>query len=109
MMNTKVVLPPPGVFQHADIYCRRRWRAVQHLANEFWSRWRKEFLLSLQERQKGDTARSNLEVGDIVLLVDDDVKRNKWPMGRIVDTFPGDDGLVRKVDVKTSSSDVPLS
>ena len=82
---------------------------MQHIANEFWSRWRKEFLLGLQERQKWDKACPNLEVGDVVLLVDDDVKRNKWPMGRIVETNPGDDGLVRKVSVKTSSSDTPLS
>ena len=108
-MKTKVVLPPPGVFQREDVYCRKRWRAVQHIANEFWSRWRKEFLLGLQERQKWSEARPNLEVGDVPLLVDDDVKRNKWPMGRIVETNPGDDGLVRKVSVKTSSSDTPLS
>ena len=108
-MKTKVVLPPPGVFQREDVYCRKRWRAVQHLANEFWSRWRKEFLLGLQERQKWDVARPNLEIGDVVLLVDDDLKRNKWPMGRIVGVFPGDDGLVRKVDVKTAASATPLT
>ena len=34
-MKTKVVLPPPGSFQSADLYCRKRWRRVQHLANEF--------------------------------------------------------------------------
>ena len=48
-MKLKVVLAPPGVFQAADIYCRKHWRRVQHLANELWTRWRKEFLLSLQQ------------------------------------------------------------
>ena len=33
----------PGTFQPADVYCRKRWRRVTHLANEFWTRWRKEF------------------------------------------------------------------
>ena len=109
-MKTKVVLPPPGVFQKTDVYCRRRWRAVvQYLANGFWARWRKEYLIGLQERQKWNKARPNLEVGDVVLLVDEDVKRNKWPMGRILEVFPSDDGLVRKVNVKVSGSDVPLS
>jgi len=37
-MKIKAVLPPPGVFQKAGAYCRRRWRVVQHLANEFWNR-----------------------------------------------------------------------
>ena len=51
-METKVILPPPGTFQAADQYSRKRWQQVQHLTNEFWTRWRKEFLHSLQERQK---------------------------------------------------------
>ena len=37
-MKLKVILPPPGCFSSADIYCRNRWRRVQHIANEFWSR-----------------------------------------------------------------------
>ena len=47
-----VVLSPPGAFQRSDVYCRRRWRRVQYLANRFWRRWRSEFLPSLQERRK---------------------------------------------------------
>ena len=41
-MKSKVVLPPPGNFVKNDMYCRKRWRRVQHIANEFWNRWRKE-------------------------------------------------------------------
>ena len=51
-MKTDVILPPPGTFLRPDIYSRRRWRLVQHSANEFWTRWRKEFLQTLQVRQK---------------------------------------------------------
>ena len=46
-MKTKMVMPPPGVFQKLDLYCRSRWRRIQHLSNEFWSRWRKEFIRTL--------------------------------------------------------------
>ena len=60
--------------------------------------------MSLQQRQKWNTVRNNLQVGDIVLITDPDVKRNQWPMGRIVEVFPGKDGLVRKVSVKASGS-----
>ena len=58
-MKSKVILAPPGAFQPADVYCRKRWRRVQHLANEFWTRWKKEFLLSLQQRQKWTRPRRN--------------------------------------------------
>jgi hypothetical protein len=46
--KTNVVLPQPGVLQRADLYSRKRWHRVQHLANEFWDCWGKEFLQSLQ-------------------------------------------------------------
>ena len=36
-MKSKVVIPPPGSFGTPDHYSRRRWRRIQHIANEFWS------------------------------------------------------------------------
>ena len=51
-MKVKVLMPPPGVFLRDDLYSRKRWRRVQHLANEFWNRWRREFLHTLQMRRK---------------------------------------------------------
>ena len=51
-MKSKVVLPPPGVFQKEDLYCRKRWKAVQYLADQFWQRWKREFLTNQQSRQK---------------------------------------------------------
>ena len=46
-MKSKILLPPPGNFQRPDLYCRKRWRRVQYLANEFWTRWKNEFLRTL--------------------------------------------------------------
>ena len=108
-MKSKVVLPPPGVFQKADVYCRKRWRTVQYLANQFWNRWRKEFLTTLQERSKWKDKQHNLRVGDVVLMRDADAPRNKWPMGRVHEAVPGDDGLVRKVVVKRPESNILVS
>ena len=104
-MKTKVVLPPPGEFQRADLYCKKRWRQVQHLANEFWSRWRKEFLCNLQVRQKWLHKKRNFAVNDVVLVKDEDLPRNQWPLARVTKTFPDNkDGLVRKVQLQISTS-----
>ena len=104
-MKTKVVLPPPpGVFQQADTYCRKRWRHVQHIANIFWNRWRKEFLSQLQERQKWGNEKRNFKVNDIVILKDVDLPRNQWPLARVTKVFPSDDGLVRRVQLFLPSS-----
>jgi len=104
-LKSDVVLPPPGEFGRADLYCRRRWRRVQHLANEFWSRWRADFLPTLQERRKWTTPRDNLREGDVVLVIDEDAPRSKWPMGRIVSVRTGSDGLVRSVCIALDGSE----
>ncbi|XP_061144019.1 uncharacterized protein LOC133160414 [Syngnathus typhle] len=36
----------------ANLYLHKRWRRVPLLANHFWTRWKKEYLLNLQQRQK---------------------------------------------------------
>ena len=37
---------------------------------------------------------------DLVLIADDNAPRNTWPMGRIVDVFPGPDGRVRTINLR---------
>ncbi len=105
-MKSKVLLPPPGVFQGADVYCRRRWRRVQHLGNEFWSHWRKEFLLSLQERRKWIRPERNLCVGDIVMVKEENIARNQWELSRISSVYPSADGRVRKVQVAVADENL---
>ena len=34
--KSKIVMPPPGHFEEADVFSRRRWRCIQHIVNEFW-------------------------------------------------------------------------
>lgn len=51
-MKSKIVMPPPGKFERVDLYSKKCWRGIQFLANEFWSRWKKEVLQSLQIRSK---------------------------------------------------------
>ena len=69
-MKTKVVLPPPGEFPKEDLYLKRRWRRVQHIANEFWSRWRKEYLQNLQCRNKWQKNQRNFQINDVVIIKD---------------------------------------
>lgn len=40
-MKSRVILPPPGNFQRTNLYAKNRWRRVQHLANQFWTRLEK--------------------------------------------------------------------
>ena len=92
---------PPGVFVKQDVYCRRRWIQVQYLADMFWKRWTKEYLPTLQRRGKWLQKKRNVQPGDIVLVVDDNLPRNHWLLGRVLSPLPSGDGLVRTVQVKT--------
>lgn len=105
-MKSEVVMPPPGSFDRPDLYCRRRWRRVQHIVNEFWSRWRKEFLSSLQQRKKWQVKKRNFCIGDVVLLKED-TGRNQWPMGRIVEIESDDEMMVRSVQLQLADTDGP--
>ena len=82
---------------------------MQHLANEFWSRWRKEYLASLQPRDKNIIKHRNFQVGDIVLLKDDDLSRNSWPMARVIDVHYDDiHETVRSVKLLMASRDLTV-
>ena len=43
------------------------------------------------------------ERGDIVLYLETNVLRNRWPLGRVVKVYYSPDHLVRSVDVKTQT------
>lgn len=96
-MKSSVILPPPGQFEREDLYLRKRWRRVQYLANEFWSRWKKEYLLNLQHRQKWHKIRRNARIGDIVILKEETTPRNQWKLAKVTEVYPGEDECVRKV------------
>ena len=95
---------PPGVFDKDDQYARRRWRQIQYIANLFWTRWTREYLPLLQERQKWLTPQRNFTTGDVVLIMDESAPRNSWSMGRVIKTLTDSSGTVRRVSVQTKTN-----
>ena len=93
---------PPGVFVNEDQFSRKRWRKVQFLADHYWKRWIREYVPALQSRPKWFKSKRNVRIGDLVLLAEDKLVRNRWPMGRVVEVFTGEDGGVRSAEVKTA-------
>ena len=92
-MKSKVVLPPPGQFVKADEFSRRRWRCIQHIANEFWVRWHKESLWSLQTRPEWNNKCRNFQKGNIMLLKTE-ANRNQWPMTKVIGVNADELGLI---------------
>ena len=54
------------------------------------------------ERKEWTHKRRNTRVGDTVVVRDDNLARNNWPLGKVTQVFPSDDGLVRKVRLLVS-------
>ncbi|XP_045163793.2 uncharacterized protein LOC123528108 [Mercenaria mercenaria] len=81
-----------------NIY-KDQWRRVQFLAEQFWVRWRRDYLQSLQSRPKWLNEEVPLKVDDIVLLKDGQAPRNSWPMARVSQIFPSSDNRIRKVEI----------
>jgi len=49
----------------------------------------REFLPSLTERKKWLHGQKNLNVGDIVIVIEPDTTRGKWPIVRVVEVCTG--------------------
>ena len=84
-----------------------RWTLCQSMVQGFWKRWSTEYLGQLQANSKWRTKKPNLQVGDVVLMKDAASFKTHWGLTRVVKVYPGDDGLVRAVDVKTCKVILP--
>ncbi|KAF0721510.1 Integrase catalytic domain-containing protein [Aphis craccivora] len=81
----------------------KRWELVQKMTQMFWKRWRLEYLSSLQSKAKWLNSTTNVKIGTLAVLKDDNVPPLQWKMVRIIEIHPGSDGIVRVVTVRTAS------
>ena len=52
---------------------------------------------SLQKCQKWEGKKTNFKIGDIVIVYQDNVSRNHWPMAKIINVNSNKKGLVLSV------------
>ena len=81
-----------------------RYLYLQRLLNHYWKRWRQEYLYQLTVRNKWQKETPPIQVGDIVLVSEDNISRGKWPLARVEKVHPGRDGLVRTATVRVEKS-----
>ena len=94
----------PSSVDTVDFSARKRWRRVQELVRHFWKRWLQEWLPSLARRSKWNAIRQNVKIDDLVLVIDPDLPRGQWSMGRIMEAYEGSDGHVRSVKLLTKGA-----
>ena len=79
-----------------DINHRKRYARAQAYADSIWSRWLREYTLSLNKRSKWySPSDRELKVNDLVWIVDAQNPRGYYPLGRILSLKYGIDGIAR--------------
>ena len=89
---------PSGPFD-VQASSKRRYQFIQSIVYAFWIKWNRYYFPSLLIRRKWHTEHRNMQVGDVVIIQDSNAIRGVWKLGRVVKSFLGDDGHVRKVEV----------
>lgn len=105
LIGCPLVAPPEPSLLDLRENTLSRWQLVQKMTQDFWKRWRVEYLNTLQSRSKWTKPSSNPKIGDLVLLKDQNLPVLQWPLARIIKTHPGTDGVIRVVTVKTKDSE----
>ena len=98
----------PEAPEDADLTLTDRWKLCQALVQSFWDQWSKSYLSSLQKRNKWLKPLPNIRHGDLVMMLDESTPLiTVWKMGKVLATYPGEDGLVRAADVEVSTTTFP--
>lgn len=79
---------------------------MQELVRHFWHRWLREWLPTLNRRSKWQKEQKDVQVNDVVLVVAPYTPRGQWPLGRVLEVFPGNVKHVRAVRVKVGRKEL---
>ena len=85
---------------------QRRTKHLNNVINHFWKSWSREYLLQLQDthrQQNLSKTKVVLEVGDIVLVHNQDNPRGFWKLARVQSLITGRDGIVRGATLRVGS------
>jgi hypothetical protein len=81
----------------------RKAKHHRNLLERFTKQWRNEYLLALRERASIKTRGNrnpDIAVGDIVIIRNDQTKRNFWKLAKVEELLCGEDGVARAAIVR---------
>ncbi|XP_076733061.1 uncharacterized protein LOC143413643 [Maylandia zebra] len=99
LMGRRDASLPQAVYGTREELGRRKWRHSQVIADRFWTQFIQRYLPGLQPRQKWNQTTPPLKVGQTVMVVDYQLPRASWSVGRVTQVFPSLDGQVRVAEV----------
>lgn len=93
---------PETNLENVSLSKLQRWRLINDIQRHFWTRWKNEYLSTLQYRAKWQVPGKQVAVGSLV-LIREPTHPLHWRLGRICTLHPGPDGIVRVATVNTST------
>lgn len=105
VLGRQLVCPPPISTPPQSNFTTQRVRNEQQkMIESFWKSWSAEYLVpTLITRKKWQKAQKNVEIGQVVLVKDDNLPPSCWQIGKIIELLPSKDNLVRSVVIETAS------
>ena len=100
---------PEGNLLSVPVNRLSTWQHISKVRQDFWSRWSLEYLNELQKRSKWNKDGTNIKIGTVVLIKEQNLPCTQWALGRITKVYPGKDGVTRTVTVKTVSHEIKRS
>ena len=90
--------------------CSARFKYLSTRLSHFWNRWRKEYLANLREFHKCKSGKREreVEVGDVVVVYEEERKRGEWKMGVVERLVTGRDNVVRGATVRVVTKGKPI-
>jgi len=95
---------PEEDLSNISLHRLRRWQLLQAFHQNFWSRWKHEYLNSLTQRAKWTKTSKPLQIGTMVIIKDDNRAPLHWPLARVVNLLTGPDGIARTAIVKVANT-----
>ncbi|XP_073956544.1 uncharacterized protein [Choristoneura fumiferana] len=109
IIGRPLTAPPSPNLEDCSENQLKRYERVEKIRQHFWRRWQREYISEMQQRTKWKTSSAKLNIGDMVLLAEDNVPPLSWSLGRVQRLITGTDGVARVADVTTTKGCVRRS
>ncbi|KAL0884187.1 hypothetical protein ABMA27_016192 [Loxostege sticticalis] len=106
LIGEPLLTVPETNYENSQLNSLRRWQVTQAMLQNFWRRWSREYLTNLMHRYKWAYKTPEPAVGDVVLVKEDDLPPSRWLFGKILEKYPGTDGITRVVLLKCKNSTI---
>ena len=97
-------IPEQDTWRIRDRDLPKRAKYLKTCKDNLWKRWQREYLTALRERHNltHKATKFQPQTGDVVIIKTDNKNRGTWPLAVVSKVFPGKDGIIRAVELKTA-------